>query len=356
MFRLRRLLLPFSWLYAAVMALRNKMFDLGILPAVQYSLPVISVGNLTVGGTGKTPVTEHLLQLLLPTWRCATLSRGYGRKTKGVIISGTSDDYITIGDEPMQMRLKFPQATIAVAEKRVDGMSALLNLPSSPEVILLDDAFQHRYVKPGLSIMVIDYHRPLWKDTCLPAGNLREVASGINRAHVIIINKCPAELQKLEAQKLTQQLKLKNKQPVFFTTIDYKDPVCLTSNPSEGQLTQKLAVGKTSFLAISGIGNPAPFYESLKRYKTPFRTKTFKDHHSYTAEDLKEITSMQNPDPNVRTLIITTEKDAVRLRNSPGMTQELLSSIWYIPIGLKFLFDEQPTFDKIITDYAKENK
>lgn len=356
MIRFRRLLLPFSWLYGAIMALRNKLFDFGILSSVEYSLPLISVGNLTVGGTGKTPVTEHLLHLLLPTYRCATLSRGYGRKTKGVILSGSTDNYTTIGDEPMQMKRKFPQATIAVAERRVDGLSALLNGPSPPEVVLLDDAFQHRYVKPGLSIMVVDYHRPLWKDTCLPAGNLRENASGINRAHLIIINKCPAGLQKHEALKLTRRLKLKNQQPVFFTTIDYMDPVCLSSIPSESQWTEFLPRDNASFLAVSGIGNPGPFYESLKKYQVPFKTLTFKDHHAYTADDLRLMAGHQSTEPRMRTPVITTEKDAIRLRDMPEMTPELLSRLWYIPIRLKFLFNEQATFDKIITDYAQENK
>jgi tetraacyldisaccharide 4'-kinase len=356
MIRFRRLLLPFSWLYGAIMALRNKLFDFGILSSVQYSLPVISVGNLTVGGTGKTPVTEHLLHLLLPNYRCATLSRGYGRKTKGVIISGSTDNYTSIGDEPMQMKLKFPQATIAVAEKRVDGLSTLLNWPSPPEVVLLDDAFQHRYVKPGLSIMVMDYHRPLWKDSCLPAGNLREKASGINRAHVIIINKCPAGLESQEALKLSQQLKLKNQQPVFFTAIDYMDPVPIANSPSEGPLTQVLSRENASFLAVTGIGNPGPFYESLKRYYIPFETLTFKDHHAFTADDLRQMAGKEATHPRLQMPIITTEKDAIRLYDTPGMTPELLSRLWYVPIRLKFLFNEQATFDKIITDYAKENK
>lgn len=354
MFRFRLLLLPFSWLYGTIMALRNKLFDFGVLPSTQYALPLISVGNLTVGGTGKTPVTEHLLHLLLPTYRCATLSRGYGRNTKGVIIAGGTDNFTTIGDEPMQMKRKFPQATVAVAERRVDGIAALLNLPAPPQVILLDDAFQHRYVKPGLSIMVVDYHRPLWKDTCLPAGNLRENASGINRAHIVIVNKCPEGLQKKEAQQLRQLLRLKNEQPVFFTTIDYNDPLPLTSNPINESLIQILNREKT-FLAVSGIGNPGPFYHSLKRYQLPFTTKTFKDHHAYTADDLRLIANKQSTDPGARIPIITTEKDAIRLLDAPEITPELLSRIWYIPIRLKFLFNEHVTFDKIISDYAKNN-
>jgi tetraacyldisaccharide 4'-kinase len=356
MFRLRRLLLPFSWLYATITALRNKLFDLGILSSKAYDLPVISVGNLTVGGTGKTPVTEYLLQLLLPSNRCAILSRGYGRKTKGVIISGTTDNYTTIGDEPMQIKQKFPQATVAVAEKRADGMAALLNAPYPPQIILLDDAFQHRYVKPGYALMVMDYNRPIWEDVCLPAGDLREAANGINRADLIIINKCPDHLQKDAANELSKRLKLKNKQPVFFTTIAYDEPVPLKSNPAEGTLKQILQQRNQRFLALSGIGNPRPFYESLKRFNVPFITKTYRDHHAYTTEDLKQIARWQLSGSETRMPIVTTEKDAVRLLHAPGMTSELFSSIWYIPIRLKFLFNEQSTFDKIIRDYAKENK
>jgi len=338
------------------MAIRNKLFDLGVLSSSSYDLPIISIGNITVGGTGKTPVTEHLLRVLLPHKHCATLSRGYGRKTKGVIISGETNDYTTIGDEPMQMKLKFPEATIAVAEKRVNGILALLNQPSPPEVILLDDAFQHRYVKPGLSIIVIDYNRPIWKDICFPAGNLREGPSGINRADIIIVNKCPSNLNNNEAQKIKEKLKLKNNQKVFFTSIYFNDAVALKNNESNNKLSTRLSQKNNPLIAISGIGNPTPFYESLKQFNTPFQTKTFKDHHIYTLEEISSLFYMDAIDSSARPLVVTTEKDAVRIKNIRGLNDDILANIWYIPIHLKFLFNKETIFNKLIIDYAKRNK
>ncbi|GAO30061.1 tetraacyldisaccharide 4'-kinase [Geofilum rubicundum JCM 15548] len=174
-------------------------------------------------------------------------------------------------------------------------MEALLNQSSPPDVVLLDDAFQHRYVKPGLSIMVMDYHRPLWKDTCLPAGNLRESASGINRADLIIINKCPPHLKRETAHELSRRLRLKNKQPVFFTSIEYDDPVALANGPSGLSFTQILQQTKSPFIAIAGIGNPIPFFESLERFHVPFKTRTFKDHHAYTSDDLELMAGCNGP-------------------------------------------------------------
>ncbi|NLX73853.1 MAG: tetraacyldisaccharide 4'-kinase [Bacteroidales bacterium] len=349
----RILLLPFSWIYCAVTAIRNKMFDFGILRSQEYDIPIISVGNITVGGTGKTPVTEFLLGLLQASKRCATLSRGYGRKTKGVIISDANASYQSIGDEPMQMKLKFPSVCVAVAEKRREGMEKLLALPDSPQVVILDDAFQHRYVKPGLSIVVIDYNRPVRKDFCLPAGNLRESVSGLNRADVILINKSPEDLSRSEADSIRSKLKLSSHQQLFFSSISYKEPVCMSAQNTES-FKSRIKENNKLLVAVAGIGNPEPFFESLKQYKLPLETLSFRDHHSYGIADLRKIEKLGQQTDSLRPEIITTEKDAIRIASIRGLSESLKNRLWYVPISLNFIFNEQNLFEEKVIDYVEK--
>ncbi len=347
---------PFSLVYCAVSTIRNKLFDLEILKSQSYNLPLISIGNITVGGTGKTPVTELLLHTLGDKYKCATLSRGYGRKTHGVILAGETDNCNTIGDEPMQMKLKFPGITIAVAEKRVEGMARLLGLDEKPEVVLLDDAYQHRYVKPGLSILVIDYHRPPWADFCLPTGNLREPISGLKRADIILVNKCPDNLNKVEADHLRKKLKPASHQQVFFSAIQYEEPHCLGNTNNKLSFRDKLADNGDVLVAVAGIGNPLPFFESLRQYRVPLKTLSFRDHHNFDQTDLQKIAEEGSGKTTRRPEVVTTEKDAVRMFSAGLLPESLKERLWYIPIRIRILFDQQEIFEKIITDYVESHK
>lgn len=353
---LRLLLWPFSLLYSLLMTVRNRLFDAGWLPATAFPLPVISVGNLTVGGTGKTPLTELLLQLLSGSYRCATLSRGYGRATKGLRLAKEEDTALSIGDEPRQLQLKFPRLQVAVAEKRVEGMQALLRLPHPPQVVVLDDAFQHRYVKAGLSILVVDYHRPLWKDFCLPAGNLRESFAGRKRADLVVVNKCPPKLSEQEAEEIRKKLSLTPKQTLFFASMRYLSPRPLGDQATEALLEDRLPPPGEELIVLAGIARPEPFFRQMEAYGRPLRKLVFPDHHAFSAKDVEQLRKALKSDNTGRSIIVTTEKDAVRLAAVPEMDSDLLSRIWYQPIRLQILFDQQKTFENLILSYVEQNQ
>ena len=349
--KLRILLYPFSLIFAAIASIRNLLFDKGLLESTPYPIPVISVGNLTVGGTGKTPLTEFILRHLQRTYQCALLSRGYGRKTKGIILADDTATAATIGDEPMQIHTKFDSVLVAVAAKRREGMKLLLQNDPAPQVVVLDDAFQHRYVKPGLSIVVIDYYRPVWNDLCLPAGNLREPRSGLKRAQLIVVNKCPASLSEQEAQQIRRKLKISNPERVFFTTIRYGTPVPLKSQSIT--FASLLSKPDQTVVALAGIGNPEPFFKMVTSFGVPVEQLRFPDHHDFTSTDIKKMETLCNREDQPP-LIITTEKDAIRLL-SAGLPDALLAKMWYIPIELEFLFDGQQRFINKTDTYVREN-
>ena len=345
----RILLFPFSLLYCLVTSIRNALYNSGIKKSTAYPVPLISVGNLTVGGTGKTPLTELLIKTLTPDYNCALLSRGYGRKTKGPIHAKDDASPSTIVDEPMQIMQKFPDLTVMVAEKRTLGMDYLLQLNPPPKVVLLDDAYQHRAVSPGLSILVTDYYRPIYKDFCLPAGNLREPLAGKKRADIIVVNKCPHNLSETEKDKILRKLKPTAQQKVFFSTIGYDYLKSLKSTD-----TREL-FGKENkpVLAVTGIGNPAPFFNHVEGYTKELEKITFPDHHDFSDTDIKKINAkLEKMGPD--SIVITTEKDAVRLRHK-NLPDSLSKKIWYLPIELKILFNEQNTFIKTVKSYVEEN-
>jgi tetraacyldisaccharide 4'-kinase len=346
----RILLYPLSLVYCLITSLRNTLYNRGIKKSTCYTVPVISIGNLTVGGTGKTPMTELLIRLLMPGNRCALLSRGYGRKTKGPLLANMDASPSTIGDEPMQMKEKFPNLTVMVAEKRTLGIEYLLKQTPPPQIVLLDDAFQHRAVNPGFSILVTDYYRPVYKDLCLPAGNLREPFSGKKRANLIIVNNCPKNLSTAEKKHIIKKLSPAPHQKVFFSSIGY-GKLCRMSQPDE-----KIHVSEKNLpvLAVSGIGNPIPFFEEAKRYATGFARLTFPDHHDFSESDLQKITrKLDQLGPDA--IIITTEKDAVRLHHK-NLTASVSEKTWYIPITLEILFNEQDAFNKTVKRYVEQNQ
>ncbi len=338
---IRKLLYPFSIVYGGLTTLRNKCFDAGILTSQSYDLPIISVGNITVGGTGKTPLTEYIIRLLKDEHRLCLLSRGYKRQTKGALLAEPGCTAETIGDEPFQVLQKFPEMDVVVAEKRIEGMELIQNRTKA-ELVLMDDAYQHRYVKPGLSILVVDYNRPLWKDCPFPAGNLRETSKGQERADVIVVNKCPENFSDEDKALWLQKLKVNSHQQVFFTSIVYGTPKPLLEN-NPVQLPRK-----NEAVALAGIAQPAEFLKYLEK-KYPLGTKlVYPDHHHFTESDLNHIGNELEGNK----VLVTTEKDSVRLKVLPDALKQ---RCWFIPIELKVLFNEEKQFENRIRNYVRNH-
>jgi tetraacyldisaccharide 4'-kinase len=345
------LLLPFSLCYGFVMMIRNLLFDLKILRSESFSVPVISVGNLSMGGTGKTPVTEYIIRLLQDGHFVATLSRGYKRESKGFILADRKSSVKYIGDEPMQYLRKFEKIKVAVDEKRTRGIRNLLEKFSDLECIVLDDAFQHRYVKPGLSILLTDYHQLYTTDHVLPAGNLREFRCAANRADIIIVTKTPKIFSPITKRRILEDLKPKPHQKVFFSYIRYLDPV-----PAFDDSTFPFP-GKTSFILLfTGIANDYPLREHLERFCSELKTLRFPDHHKYDLTDLENICKAYEDLPTQKKIIVTTEKDMMRLKTGePGNFFRNLP-LFYLRIEVDFHDKDKTAFDKAILGYVTENK
>jgi len=328
------LLYPFSLLYGLITFLRNKLFDWGIKPQKSYRIPIISVGNITVGGTGKTPFVEFLIRSMSNRYKIAVLSRGYKRRSKGVIIAIENTSYKMIGDEPAQILHKFPEVTVAVAEHRVEGINQLLRIENAPEMILLDDAFQHRYVKPGLSILLTDYNRPMWKDTCFPAGRLREFASGSKRANLFVVTKCPDNITSKEKALFIEKTNGANEENTFFTKIGYGTPKKLNGNDDADFFSVY-----RSFVAVTGIAKSEPFISYLSDKGTIVKHFNFDDHHQFTHDDIDKI-------KEAHSVVVTTEKDATRLQQ---WSSEL--TIVYIPIETLFFDNQEKQFVFMLYKY-----
>lgn len=330
------LLTPLSFLYGIVVWVRNLLFDCGILPIKQYPIPIISIGNLTVGGTGKTPHTEYLIQLLKDTYRIAVLSRGYKRKTKGFVLATPQSKSIDIGDEPYQIKNKFPNILVAVDGNRRRGIQNLLSLPieQRPEVILLDDAYQHRHVQPSLSIVLSDFHRPFYIDKLLPVGRLREPASNIERANIVIVTKCENSIKPIDFRIIESNMQLKAHQLLYFTSLVYDQikPVF----PKNANHINQDRLKEKEILLIAGIANPEPFIDEVQKLSSQILTAIFPDHHPFNKSDFKKLdTTYQQMNPSNR-IILVTEKDAARLKDNPFMPESWKSSLYYLPITIQF--------------------
>lgn len=353
---IKKWLLPASWIYGLGVSLRNKLFDTGILEERSYPIPIISIGNLTVGGTGKTPHTEYLIKLLSRQWKVAVLSRGYKRKSQGFILAKPETPSSMIGDEPYQMKEKFPDAYIAVDANRREGIETLMKDSIAPEldVILLDDAFQHRYVKPGLNILLVDYHRMISEDKLLPAGKLREQQSGKTRANIVIITKCPKEMNPMEYRILTKQIDLFRYQQLYFTTLNYGNLYPLKKN---GKTYPLSCINKdVHILLLTGIASPNKLINDLKPYNKHVSPLTFEDHHDFTAADLNLVKERFLNLPEKKRMIITTEKDASRLEHHPLLDETLKPYIYILPVEISFLQNQQESFNYNITDYVRKNQ
>jgi len=353
--KINKWLTPLSWIYGLGVKLRNLLFDTGLRKSHKFKTPVISIGNITVGGTGKTPHVEYLVRLLQERVRVAVLSRGYKRKSKGFIVAKATTAMQDIGDEPYQMKQKFPKITVAVDKCRVDGINRLTNNDSKHshiDVVLLDDAFQHRQVKPGINILLVDYHRLLIYDKLLPAGRLREPLKGKSRADIVIVTKCPKELKPVEYRVIIKALDLYPYQQLFFSTLDYEQPKPVFKDAQA--LDGDNALSNTNVLLLTGIASPRQLAEDLMPQVKSITPLTFGDHHAFNFNDivLLDETFSEMPSPKC---IITTEKDAVRLLTTEELSDDIRQHLYQIPIRISFLLDQQEAFDQFIIDYVQTN-
>ena len=348
-------LLPLSFLYGMGVRFRNMLFDTGILESRSFPVPVISVGNITVGGAGKTPHVEYLIRLLCETKRVSVLSRGYKRRTKGYLLASSSSTSLELGDEPYQMYLKYGrQVHVAVSANRCEGIERLCSDPETKDtdVILLDDAFQHRYVKPGVNILLVDYHRLIVYDKLLPAGRLREPKDGKRRADIVIVTKCPPDLRPMDFRVITKALNLYPYQKLFFTTIEYGDLIPLFSNSRSLALSE--ITSDYEVLVLSGIASPQHLLCDIQKHTDNVIPMTFRDHHLFTPKDIARINNTFDSLSSKR-IIITTEKDAARLVGLDGLSDDVRNHIYALPIKTTFLLEQQEQFDEFILSYVLKN-
>jgi len=345
------ILFPVSILYGLIIFVRNLFFDWGLSDSQKFNIPVISIGNLVAGGTGKTPMTGYLVNLLKNDRKLATLSRGYGRKTKGFIVASSGTKSFLIGDEPKQYKYKFPEIIVSVGENRAKAIDALI-LNYHADLILLDDAFQHRSVVAGLSILLFDYKDIYKMDFMLPTGNLREWKSGKKRADVFVVTKCPPDLSENEREKIKGILHPKSNQTVYFSYIQYED-LRLYDDIKKNSADD---LKRYSVLLVSGIANPKPLIEYLKPLSKEVVTLTFKDHHAFDEDDVRNIKGKFDLISNPNKIIITTEKDLMRLTDLSAETLGLLNPLYYIPISTDFFEEDKNKFDEQILNYVRKNK
>ena len=353
--KIRKYLLPLSFLYGLGVRIRNMLFDMDILKSRSFTMPVISVGNITVGGAGKTPHVEYLVRLLQDRVRVAVLSRGYKRRTKGYFLAGANVTAREIGDEPYQMYSKYGKNIyVAVNANRCEGIDRLRydKATSDTDVVLLDDAYQHRYVKPGINILLVDYHRLIVYDKLLPAGCLREPKEGKRRADIVIVTKCPKDLRPMDFRVITKAMDLYPYQKLFFTTLVYKDikPVFSeTLNFSLRDLTPE-----HNILVLTGIASPQHLLLDLQKYTQNITPMSYSDHHHFTPKDIARINNSYDAMPKKR-IIITTEKDAARLINIDGLSDDVRQHMYSLPIEISFMLEQGEQFDEFILSYVHKN-
>lgn len=338
---------PFHW----ITKIRNVAFDKGIIESRFFDIPVICIGNISVGGTGKTPHTEYLIELLREKGNIAVLSRGYGRATKGYIKADDNCSAMIIGDEPFQIKRKYNEITVAVDEKRVEGITLLLEEEKDLDVILLDDAYQHRYVKAGLNILLTDYNRPIWEDAILPFGRLREAANGVKRADIIIITKCPVDIGKDKQEYCKKRIKARRDTPIFFSSMIYGTPYPL----SPTNRNHDISFSGMQVLLLTGIAKPAPLLHELEKRGASVTMKQYADHHNFSTQELVDAAKTYNTLKEGRKIILTTEKDASRLAGRNDLPQEIRDNTYVIPIRVSILDDKENMFNQKIIDYVTKN-
>ena len=351
--KINRWLRPLSFLYGLGVELRSQLFELNILKSRSFTTPVISVGNITVGGTGKTPHVEYLVRLLSKEAKVAVLSRGYKRKTHGYLLADKDSTMRDIGDEPYQMKLKFPNIEVAVDANRCEGIEHLINdeQTKDTDVIILDDAYQHRYVKPGINILLVDYHRLIIYDELLPSGRLREPIESKKRADIVIITKCPDSLNPIDYRVLTKAMKLYAYQSLFFTSLHYGAPYLLFG----GDETRVPKKQDSDVLLLTGIASPEQMIDDVQPNVKSLKPLTFPDHHAFSPRDIEKINNAFAAMPQESRVILTTEKDAARLRNVSGLSEEVKQRLLVLPVEVKFMLDGEEIFNDKIKSYVRKN-
>lgn len=371
-------LIPFSWFYGLGVSVRNFLFECGVLKSESYDIPIISVGNITVGGTGKTPMSEYLIRLLSKNHQVSVVSRGYKRQTKGYLLATEKSKMSDIGDEPYQMKHKYPQIHMAVDEKRSRAITNLCATDINPatDVIIMDDGFQHRYVQPGINILMMDYNRLPYNDYMLPAGRLREPKSSCQRADIVIVNKCPSDITPTEEHGIERSLNLQPWQKLFYSSYKYDDLIPMSniidkqSGNSHNDLIiskdtitlKDLKANKYNVVLLTGIASPHQLESDFKQFCsfTPIR---FDDHHFFTKKDIDLISSKISQATNGKTIVVTTEKDAMRLieylNNNPNDDVEFIRNRYadfhVLPVEVSFMKEQEDEFNQIILSYVQKN-
>jgi tetraacyldisaccharide 4'-kinase len=341
----RILLFPFSLLYGAAVIIRNFLYDANIIKSVSFNLPIIAVGNLSVGGTGKSPMVEYLLRLLKDKYQIATLSRGYKRKTKGYALANAHTTALEIGDEPMQFYNKFPDVAVAVGEERIVAIPQLLHDRPQTQVIILDDAYQHRAIHAGLNILLTECSNLFTRDFFLPTGDLRDQRTAYKRADIIIVTKCPPDFSEAEKNKIKKEINPTPRQKIFFTGIEYGKPYHIITKQ------EKEITAHDEILLVCGIANPKPLKNYLSVQSKAYYEQTFSDHHIFRIDDLKEIEQRLNDIHADKKMIITTEKDAVRLEKFNEELHQL--PVFVVPVKHCFLFNEGMQFDVAVDTFIQ---
>jgi tetraacyldisaccharide 4'-kinase len=346
---LKLLLWPFSILYGMIMWLRNRLYDSGVYSSIQFSIPVISVGNLSTGGTGKTPHIEYLIRLFQYEYRVGTQSRGYKRRSTGFKLAGANSTAFDLGDEPMQFHLKFPDVAVSVCEERMTGIPALLAQRPDVDIVLLDDAFQHRSVKAGMNILITDYNKPFYKDFILPFGNLREQRAAYKRAHLIIVSKCPDNLSREEQAEILAKINPIEGQEVFFTKVKYGK--CYDFFTQEYVALPKDA----QVVLVSGIAKTEPMKAYLEKQVAAVHLLKYPDHHYFTNASIQEIKQTCANWQGKQPIIVTTEKDATRLNLRKEELADWNIPIIVLPIEIEFVKDKE-LFDNSVRAYVLQTR
>ena len=346
---LKCLLAPAALLYKAGVTFRHRLFDWGILKSEKFDIPVICIGNITVGGTGKTPMAEMVIAYMSQMHRVALLSRGYGRRTKGYLEVKADSRYRVVGDEPLQIKLKFPDTVVAVCEKRADGIRRICAEHPDVDLIVMDDGFQHRYVEPKVNIVMIDATRPVQHDRMLPLGTLRDLPEELHRAHYFVVTKCPEKMAPIDRRILRKVLIQVAYQRVYFTRFESFMPQPLFPDAAPGE---PLVQGQ-QVIALSGIGSPKPFLAALRESYEVVAEMTLDDHHVYKVRDLNRLRELLDRFPGA--VIVTTEKDAVKLTNRAKIPEEIQRGIYYLPINISFIEDSATDFLQKLEEDVRGN-
>lgn len=341
----RLLLFPFSLLVWIYLRTRNWLYNKNIIRSVQFNLPVICVGNLSVGGTGKSPMVEYLLSTFSNSYNMATLSRGYKRKTKGYVLANDQTTALEIGDEPMQFHMKFPRVPVAVGEERILAVPQLLHDHPETQAIILDDAFQHRQIKAGLNILLTDYNNPYWYDWYLPTGELRDNKRSAWRAQIIIVTKCPPDITGKNKAHCIRHINPLPGQQVFFTTIEYGTPYHIVSKK------EKPLSSTSEVLLVCGIANPAPLKQYIEKNSAAYFEMNFNDHHIFSIDDWKDMEERFATLEGGDNLMLTTEKDAVRLMKFGNLLND--KPLYVLPIRAKFLYNGENDFNRLVAEFIE---